>query len=166
MSVIYTGGEPYQYVGGSDNTVPLSEAPNAVLKARQFIIDQLNQALGITVDFNEILRWCHCSNYAHHKINFPSAAYMEKQKMAFHSDAEDGLGPIIAGLSLGSSAIMHFRLHAKYENTSSQRKPVMTFKLNHVSNCLWKSLRFLIGNHREIFWSWRDLLSKFIMSVS
>jgi hypothetical protein len=77
---------------------------------------------------------------------------MERQKMAvcqryfflnfikvynvqFHSDSERGLGPVIASLSLGSPALMHFRLRAKYEpNRDENRKIAFTLVLRHVSS--------------------------------
>ncbi|KAF9004804.1 hypothetical protein BDQ17DRAFT_1354723 [Cyathus striatus] len=111
----HNSGEPYQYVGGTDNTVPFSKAPSAVLNARDLIHDRIKQALGKTVSFNEVL----------------SAAYMEKQKMAFHSDSEAGLGPLVAGLSLGSPALMHFRVREKYDANGESRSIVASFVLRH-----------------------------------
>ncbi|KAL0577023.1 hypothetical protein V5O48_004957 [Marasmius crinis-equi] len=102
------------YVGGAANTIAWDEAPSAVVKARELIKKRALQAKGEDEpmqEFNEIL----------------SAAYMEDQKMSasdiplersiycqppflqFHTDDEPGLGPTVAGLSLGSPAIMHFR---------------------------------------------------------
>jgi hypothetical protein len=94
-------GEPYQYVGGTDNTIPWERAPSAVKEAREFIQDRVSATFSYAdrgsfkADFNEVL----------------SAAYMQEQKMAYHSDAEVGLGPVVAGLSLGAPAEMHFRVH-------------------------------------------------------
>jgi len=108
-------GEPYQYVGGTANTVPFENAPGAVLKARALIQKRMQQALGKHVEFNEIL----------------SAAYMERQKMAFHSDNEIGLGPVVAGLSLGSPALMHFRIHAKHDPLKELKGNLLSFVLRH-----------------------------------
>ncbi|KZT10706.1 uncharacterized protein LAESUDRAFT_721073 [Laetiporus sulphureus 93-53] len=91
-------GEPYQYVGGTDHTVPWEHAPSAVCKARDLINQRIKEALNDEYGFNEVL----------------SAAYMEKQSMAFHTDNEVGLGPTVASLSLGSCAKMHFRLLSRY----------------------------------------------------
>lgn len=41
-------------------------------------------------------------------------AYMENQKIKYHDDGETGLGPTVATYSLGSSAIMRFRLKKRY----------------------------------------------------
>jgi len=108
-------GAPYQYIGGAERTTPLEDGPKAVLGALALIKHRIATALGKDVPFNEVL----------------SAAYMEKQKMAFHSDSERGLGPVVASLSLGSTAEMHFRLHAKYTVTEGHRKVAMSILLRH-----------------------------------
>lgn len=55
-----------QYVGGTDNTVPLDGAPSAVRGALSMIEQRMQDFLGMSSTFNEVL----------------SAAYMEKQTMA------------------------------------------------------------------------------------
>ncbi|KAF8070689.1 hypothetical protein FPV67DRAFT_1036975 [Lyophyllum atratum] len=113
----HNSGEPYQYVGGTDNTVPFSKTSSAVTGARNLIQKRISQALGMNHEFNEVL----------------SVAYMERQKMAFHSDSERGLGPVVAGLSLGSPALMHFRVHHKYlREDEIEHKPIaLTVVLRH-----------------------------------
>ncbi|KAI0690519.1 hypothetical protein BC835DRAFT_1417729 [Cytidiella melzeri] len=112
-------GEPYQYVGGTDNTVPWENAPSAVKHALDLIKLRMSQAkLACRADFNEVL----------------SAAYMERQKMAFHSDSEKGLGPVVASLSLGASAYMYFRLHSKFaasELAPGSSREVLQLYLRH-----------------------------------
>ncbi|KAF8629412.1 hypothetical protein AX15_003465 [Amanita polypyramis BW_CC] len=108
-------GAPYQYVGGTANTLPWDKAPGAVIDALNLIESRVSKALNRSVQFNEVL----------------SAAYMERQRMAFHSDGEPGLGPLVAGLSLGSPALMHFRLLAKYDPIREQRQIALTFVLRH-----------------------------------
>ncbi|KAJ6513520.1 hypothetical protein DFH09DRAFT_941340 [Mycena vulgaris] len=108
-------GETYHYVGGTDNTVPFDRAPGAVIQARDLIQKRIREALGVPYEFNEVL----------------SAGYMEQQKMAFHSDSENGLGPVVAGLSMGSPALMHFRLLSKYAPRNEQRANAMTVVLRH-----------------------------------
>jgi len=51
--------------------------------------------------------------------------------MAFHSDAEAGLGPLIAGLSLGAPALMHFRPHYHHEQNPLQKGVVLSLILHH-----------------------------------
>ena len=125
-----------QYVGGTDNTVPFKDAASAVVDAMKLIQARAEAALKKRPEFNEIL----------------SAAYMERQKMAvglwlvksysspleyswqFHSDSEPGLGPVVASLSLGSAAIMHFRLHARYRKDGEGKENALTLTLRHVSD--------------------------------
>ncbi|PCH43386.1 hypothetical protein WOLCODRAFT_164397 [Wolfiporia cocos MD-104 SS10] len=110
-------GEPYQYIGATDNTIPWEMAPSAVCRARALIEQRMFDALRMKPGFNEVL----------------SAAYMEKQKMAFHSDSERGLGPVVASLSLGSAAYMHFRLHNQYDSIKGKgtRRTALTLYLRH-----------------------------------
>lgn len=42
------------------------------------------------------------------------------------------MGPIIASLSLGSAAEMHFRLHSKYVDAEAPRKIALSLLLKHV----------------------------------
>ncbi|KAJ3999632.1 hypothetical protein F5050DRAFT_1736772 [Lentinula boryana] len=110
-------GVPYHYVGGTANTLSWEEAPTAVVDAKNFIEERTKQALNNRNSqdflFNEVL----------------SAAYMEKQKMSFHTDDEKGLGPVVAGLSLGSPALMHFRRrHVKH---GPERKTCLSIILRH-----------------------------------
>ncbi|KAG0708360.1 hypothetical protein DFH29DRAFT_892124 [Suillus ampliporus] len=108
-------GEPYQYVGGTGNTVPFDEAPSSVCGALALIKERSRLALQKDIPFNEIL----------------SAAYMERQKMSFHSDSERGLGPVVASLSLGSAAFMHFRPRATSKETKHTLSNVLTLILRH-----------------------------------
>ncbi|TCD66726.1 hypothetical protein EIP91_001019 [Steccherinum ochraceum] len=110
-------GEEYHYIAGTENTVSWEEAPAAVIGARKLINERMQLALNKSYLFNEVL----------------SAGYMEKQKMAFHSDAEKGLGGTVASLSLGASAYMHFRLHARFakELPKGSTKDVLSLYLRH-----------------------------------
>ncbi|KAF7293307.1 2OG-FeII-Oxy-2 domain-containing protein [Mycena chlorophos] len=113
-------GEVYRYVGGTDNTVPFDRAPGAVLQARDLIQKRIREALDDPSEFNEIL----------------SAAYMEQQQMGFHTDSEPGLGPVVAGLSMGSPALMKFRLALKYTPADSQRFVMLEVVLRHGDVCV------------------------------
>ncbi|KAA1473949.1 hypothetical protein DENSPDRAFT_780878 [Dentipellis sp. KUC8613] len=113
-----TDHEYLQYVGGADRTEPLETGPPAVLRALRLVGRRVKQLLGLDAHFNEVL----------------SAAYMEQQRMAFHSDAERGLGEVVAGLSLGSTALMHFRLHSQFvphNDKKTNRNTVLTVALRH-----------------------------------
>lgn len=66
LTLIRTSLTLDQYVGGTDSTVPFSQAPTAVLRALDLIRTRAQAVLGTKPNFNEVL----------------SAAYMERQKMA------------------------------------------------------------------------------------
>ncbi|KAF9478806.1 hypothetical protein BDN70DRAFT_859395 [Pholiota conissans] len=110
----HNAGEPYKYVGGDANTVPFECAP-AACQSRDLIQKRIKQALGVSTEFNEVL----------------SVAYMERQKMAFHSDDEIGLGPLVASLSLGSPALMHFRLQGRYDPEREKKGILLSIVLRH-----------------------------------
>ncbi|KAJ7053615.1 hypothetical protein C8F01DRAFT_551631 [Mycena amicta] len=113
-------GETYRYVGGTENTTPFDRAPSAVLRARDLIQKRIQEALDQPQEFNEIL----------------SAAYMERQEMGFHTDSEPGLGPVVAGLSMGSPALMRFRLALQYTPVGIQRQTLLTVVLRHGDVCV------------------------------
>ncbi len=79
---------------------------------------------------------------------------LNTQTLQFHSDSEPGLGPLVAGLSLGSPALMHFRLLAKHEPAGEQRQIAMTFVLRHVSVAGTQMTYPSIALPRVTFWSW------------
>ncbi|KAJ7884819.1 hypothetical protein B0H14DRAFT_3740903 [Mycena olivaceomarginata] len=81
------------YVAGSSQTIPLNDAPSAVGDAHHLIESRVAAALGQPCIFNEVL----------------SVAYLDAQSMAFHSDNEIGLGPVVAGLSLVRAADIECR---------------------------------------------------------
>jgi len=108
-------GEPYQYVSGTGQTVPFDKASKSVIAALAIIKERTQKALGCEVPFNEIL----------------TAAYMESQKMSFHSDSEIGLGPVVASLSLGSMAYMHFRLKNSQRREKGSSQIDLTLALQH-----------------------------------
>jgi hypothetical protein len=104
-----------------------------------------------------------------------SAAYLDEQKMSFHSDDEKGLGSIIAALSLGSSATMRFRpklskggpgrkknvvksdpdvkdeAHAKTDG-KKERRVVLTLQLRHVGDCPLLSVHYAETSFRAMSW--------------
>jgi hypothetical protein len=93
-------GMPYKFIATGDSQ-SFEAAPAAVRAVRS----RLNWAQRVFVndesgyqDFNELL----------------SFAYLEGQKIKYHDDGEEGLGPRIATLSLGAPATMSLRVKAKY----------------------------------------------------
>ncbi|KAG8690287.1 hypothetical protein FRC11_012597, partial [Ceratobasidium sp. 423] len=90
----HNAGAPYKYIAEAIST-PFEDCPKSVVEAKDHIQYLCEPALGKEVKFNEVL----------------SIAYAEGQEMNFHSDDEPGLGPVVAGLTLGSHAEMLFRYH-------------------------------------------------------
>jgi hypothetical protein len=93
-------GMPYKFIATGDSQ-SFEAAPAAVRAVRS----RLNWAQRVFVnddsgyqDFNELLIF----------------AYLEGQKIKYHDDGEEGLGPRIATLSLGAPATMSLRVKAKY----------------------------------------------------
>ncbi|KAG8911053.1 hypothetical protein FRC01_005962, partial [Tulasnella sp. 417] len=96
--VVFVAGMPYHYVSEA-TTVSLDDSPSCVAQA----LDLINHKAALVQDpslddmpFNEALSIC----------------YLEGQRMNYHSDAEPGLGDIVASLSLGNPASMDFRLYS------------------------------------------------------
>ena len=81
----------------------------------------------------------------------------------FHSDAEAGLGPLVAGLSLGAPAFMHFRRVPKTkEALDGQKGILLSFKLEHVSPFSPRLGRVLTTRFlRATSWSWTALGSNY-----
>ncbi|ORY29498.1 hypothetical protein BCR39DRAFT_588274 [Naematelia encephala] len=85
-------GASYKYIVDT-LSLPFEESPACIRRALEVIQRNARQVLGQEVGFNEVL----------------SVLYREGQKMSWHDDGENGLGPVVGSLSLGSSAIMSFR---------------------------------------------------------
>ncbi|KAK1656092.1 hypothetical protein BDP81DRAFT_278022, partial [Colletotrichum phormii] len=119
-------GAPYKFVVAVDSK-PFSEAPEAFIGAlkRMEWAGRLTRDPSITADFtnfNELL----------------SIGYMEEDKIGFHDDGEDTLGPTVATLSLGSPAIMFFAKKTKNVKNAKKTKKdeeyrpvVLKFPLYH-----------------------------------
>ncbi|KAK3722944.1 hypothetical protein LTR37_002089 [Vermiconidia calcicola] len=93
-------GMPYKFVAGGASR-SFDEGPESVRECRR----RLNWAQKVFLDnpdnyddFNEELIF----------------AYLEGQKIEYHDDGEQGLGPRIATLSLGGRAKMHMRMKMKH----------------------------------------------------
>ncbi|KAL5523744.1 hypothetical protein ACEPAG_7917 [Sanghuangporus baumii] len=102
----HNAGVPYKYAVTTNITDPFDQAPSCVNGALQLIRDRVSLVIKKEADFNEIL----------------TAAYMARQKMSYHTDDEKGLGPVVASLSLGSVAHMHFRHRRTADNRSIDKQ--------------------------------------------
>ncbi|KAF2485111.1 hypothetical protein BDY17DRAFT_292955 [Neohortaea acidophila] len=99
-------GMPYKFVA-SGASRSFEDGPEAVREARR----RLNWATRTFLnrpeedqDLNEALIF----------------AYLQGQKIEYHDDGEEGLGPRIATLSLGGRAKMHLRMKMKHHNGCSK----------------------------------------------
>ncbi|KAF1985341.1 hypothetical protein K402DRAFT_334395 [Aulographum hederae CBS 113979] len=107
-------GMPYKYVIATKNE-PFSDDYGIINQARSRLTWAAHQAVpkneGFT-EFNEIL----------------ACGYFETQKMKYHSDGEDDLGPTVATLSLGAPATMKFRMKSNhfYGATKAAEKAVQS----------------------------------------
>ncbi|KAL5507322.1 hypothetical protein ACEPAH_6778 [Sanghuangporus vaninii] len=102
----HNAGVPYKYAVTTNITDPFDQAPPCVNGALKLIRDRVSLIIKKEADFNEIL----------------TAAYMARQKMSFHTDDEKGLGPVVASLSLGSVAHMHFRHRRTATNRNIEKQ--------------------------------------------
>ena len=51
---LHVAREPYQYAGGTENTMTWDQTPTAVIEARELILKRMKQALGTDGGFNEV----------------------------------------------------------------------------------------------------------------
>ncbi|KZV82751.1 hypothetical protein EXIGLDRAFT_335607 [Exidia glandulosa HHB12029] len=86
-------GAPYKFAAETDTNVPFDSAPGCI-HASLAIINGRARRVDESTEFNEVL----------------VAAYLDGQQMHYHSDFEAGLRDDIATLSMGSPALMKFRL--------------------------------------------------------
>jgi hypothetical protein len=70
----------------------------------------------------------------------------------FHSDDEKGLGPLVAGLSLGSPAFMHFKLMKKYSKNGDHKRILASFILRHVSALYFIPTTYIDLSCRAMSW--------------
>ncbi|KAK0353652.1 hypothetical protein LTR59_011010 [Friedmanniomyces endolithicus] len=97
-------GMPYKFVAsGTTRSFDDEKTPWPIPECRSRLIWAADQFLPSSsssskTDLNELLVF----------------AYMEGQKIEYHDDGEEGLGPTIASLSLGGTAKMHLRLKTKH----------------------------------------------------
>ncbi|KAK6343020.1 hypothetical protein TWF718_008398 [Orbilia javanica] len=97
----FNSGAPYKYIVEVDS-ISFEQSPKAVQRALQILQKDVTVMVPEALPMNEIL----------------NVAYFEEQKMDFHDDGEEDLGPCVSSISLGSPAMMYFRVKGKYCNGS------------------------------------------------
>ncbi|KAK6532773.1 hypothetical protein TWF281_006949 [Arthrobotrys megalospora] len=95
----FNSGAPYKYIVEVDS-LPFEQSPEVVQQALGTLQADVTQMIPDALPMNEVL----------------NVAYFEEQKMDFHDDGEEDLGPCVSSISLGSPAMMYFRVKAKYCN--------------------------------------------------
>ncbi|MCJ1383484.1 hypothetical protein MMC17_006598 [Xylographa soralifera] len=92
-------GMPYKYIVAVDSK-GFNEAPAPVISALKRLEWGAKASVrdGSFLSFNELL----------------AVGYFEEGKMGFHDDGEKELGPTVATLSLGGSAVMSMRMKSRY----------------------------------------------------
>ncbi|GKT42462.1 uncharacterized protein ColSpa_02643 [Colletotrichum spaethianum] len=116
-------GAPYKFAVNV-HSKPFSEAPDSVigaLKRMQWagqtsvaITNDAMDAYAQLPDYSEMAR---CATLTEDFADFNellSIGYMEEDKISYHDDGEDTLGPTVATLSLGSPALMTFKMKKAY----------------------------------------------------
>ncbi|KAK6335872.1 hypothetical protein TWF730_003246 [Orbilia blumenaviensis] len=95
----FNSGAPYKYIVEVDS-LSFEQSPRVVQQALKILQTDVTLMVPDALPMNEVL----------------NVAYFEEQKMDFHDDGEEDLGPCISSISLGSPAMMYFRVKAKYCN--------------------------------------------------
>ncbi|KIO32279.1 hypothetical protein M407DRAFT_112278 [Tulasnella calospora MUT 4182] len=130
---VMNSGMPYHYVSEA-TTVSLEDSPPCVAQALELINHKAALVQDPSLDempFNEALSIC----------------YLEGQRMNYHSDAEPGLGDVVASLSLGNPASMDFRLYSGAWRGTRE----LSIELRHVKFLGIQSVKpFLTPTNREM----------------
>ncbi|KAK6504338.1 hypothetical protein TWF506_002541 [Arthrobotrys conoides] len=95
----FNSGAPYKYIVEVDS-LSFEQSPQVVRQALDTLQTDVTRMIPEALPMNEVL----------------NVAYFEEQKMDFHDDGEEDLGPCVSSISLGSPAMMYFRVKAKYCN--------------------------------------------------
>ncbi|KAH9235181.1 hypothetical protein K456DRAFT_1808702, partial [Colletotrichum gloeosporioides 23] len=128
-------GAPYKFAVAVASK-PFSDAPNSIIGA----LKRMQWAGRITVDktnasFREAdMNAVRCGTISEEFVDFNevlSLGYMEQDRISFHDDGEDTLGPTVATLSLGSPAQMLFRSKKKYMGVKKDNLPCLKFPVRH-----------------------------------
>ncbi|KAK6336185.1 hypothetical protein TWF696_001748 [Orbilia brochopaga] len=93
----FNSGAPYKYIVEVDS-LSFEDSPFVVQQALKILQKDVSDMIPDALPMNEVL----------------NVAYFEEQKMDFHDDGEEDLGPCVSSISLGSPALMQFRIKGKY----------------------------------------------------
>ncbi|KAK2001110.1 hypothetical protein LX36DRAFT_629421 [Colletotrichum falcatum] len=130
-------GAPYKFAVNVHSR-PFSEAPDSVIGALkrmqwagQTSVDMTNDTMDAYAQLPDYSAMVRCDTLTDDFIDFNellSIGYMEEDKINYHDDGEDTLGPTVATLSLGSPALMSFKTKKSY---SVKEKKVLQLTIFH-----------------------------------
>ncbi|KAK2048693.1 hypothetical protein LZ31DRAFT_515457 [Colletotrichum somersetense] len=116
-------GAPYKFAVNVHSR-PFSEAPDSLigaLKRMQWAghtsVDMTNDTVDACAQLSKYSEMAPCGTLTEDFVDFNellSIGYMEEDKISYHDDGEDTLGPTVATLSLGSPALMCFKMKKSY----------------------------------------------------
>ncbi|KAK0469469.1 uncharacterized protein EV420DRAFT_1633895 [Desarmillaria tabescens] len=155
----------FSYNGSDGSTVLWEETPMVIHDAKKHMLESLNAIFDNVLDFNEIMSMAYLKGQSMAVIfpwPFILVTLMVYYSAQFHSDDEKGVYPFVAGLSLGSDALM------KFQKRPSPRKPltrpILTVNLQHGDILLMDGIDFQSFFHNS-FWiqgssdSWQKFLN-------
>ncbi|KZL86345.1 oxoglutarate iron-dependent oxygenase protein [Colletotrichum incanum] len=130
-------GAPYKFAVNVHSR-PFSEAPDSVigaLKRMQWAghtsVDMTNNAMDAYAQMPDYSKMARCDTLTEDFVDFNellSIGYMEEDKISYHDDGEETLGPTVATLSLGSPALMSFKKKKAY---AGNEKKVLQLTMFH-----------------------------------
>ncbi|KAK2018281.1 hypothetical protein LZ32DRAFT_680720 [Colletotrichum eremochloae] len=130
-------GAPYKFAVNVHSR-PFSEAPDSVIGALkrmkwagQTSVSMTNHTVDAYAQLPGYSDMTRCDTLTKDFIDFNellSIGYMEEDKINYHDDGEDTLGPTVATLSLGSPALMSFKMKKSY---AGKDKKVLQLTMSH-----------------------------------
>ncbi|KAK1986154.1 hypothetical protein LZ30DRAFT_648473 [Colletotrichum cereale] len=130
-------GAPYKFAVNVRSR-PFSEAPSSVIGAlkrmqwaAQTSVDMTSDTVHAYTQLPDYSEMARCDTLTEDFIDFNellSIGYMEEDKISYHDDGEDTLGPTVATLSLGSPALMSFKMKKSY---AGKDKKVLQLTMFH-----------------------------------
>ncbi|KAK1963949.1 hypothetical protein LY78DRAFT_704779 [Colletotrichum sublineola] len=130
-------GAPYKFAVNVHSR-PFSEAPDSVIGALkrmkwagQTSVRMTNHTVDAYAQLPGYSDMTRCDTLTRDFIDFNellSIGYMEEDKINYHDDGEDTLGPTVATLSLGSPALMSFKMKKSY---AGKDKKVLQLTMSH-----------------------------------
>ncbi|WDK17913.1 hypothetical protein CGRA01v4_09198 [Colletotrichum graminicola] len=130
-------GAPYKFAVNVHSR-PFSEAPDSLIGALkrmqwagQKSVDMTSDTVDAYAQLPNYSEMARCDTLTEDFVDFNellSIGYMEEDKISYHDDGEDTLGPTVATLSLGSPSLMSFKMKKSY---AGKDKKVLQLTMFH-----------------------------------